>query len=116
MGNALLDKQMEVQSAVFAAGWEEGAQYALDCMMIALHNRGIGEIRMLEILEDFKKIHNEHIVCFDPKEAEADYHRELLDREMKSILKDKAQPFEERYPCSLKIRYDKPYKQHKKRR
>ena len=115
--NAYLNKQKLERSAVFVAGWEEGAQYVQDCMMIALHNRGIGEKRMMEIMEDFKNIHNEHIVCFDPKEAEADYHRELLDREMKAILKDKAQPFEERYPVSIKIRYDKPLRErHRKKR
>lgn len=89
-------------------------QFCVDLMTIVLHKRGYGAERMTAIIEEFIKLHDKYLTAFDVTHPEADYYRELLDREMRSVFGDKADPFEERYPTVKEIRYDKPYK-HKKR-
>lgn len=117
MGKNFLERQWELRQAAYEAGFEEGVQYAQDCMVEAMRGRGYGENRMIGLLEDFEKIYNNHFCCFDPEHPEADYHRVLLDREQKAAFGEKAEPFEKRFPYALKIRYDKPIREkHRKKR
>ena len=114
MGKNFLERQEEIRKGFHAFGFDDGVQYAQDCMVAAIHHRGYGKKRMMELLNEFADIYNEHFCAFEPKNPLADYHRELLDREMQSALGDKAEPFAKRYPYAAKIRYDKP--QRKKKR
>lgn len=116
MGNAYLKKQTAAQNAVFDTAQDFMLQFCVDLMTIVFHKRGYGAERMKDAIEDFMQLHDKYLTAFDVKHPEADYHRELLDREMRSVFGDEASPFEERYPMAKKIRYDKPMKQHKKRR
>lgn len=115
MHNAYLKKQQAVQNALFDATQDFMLQFCVDLMTIVLHNRGYGAERMTAVIEEFMEMHNKYIDAFDVKNPEADYVRELLDREMRSVFGDKADSFDVRYPMAKEIRYDKPLK-HKKRR
>ena len=115
MGKNFLERQEELRKGFYWAGFDEGVQYAQDCMVAAIHHRGHGEKRMMELLDEFAEIHNEHFCAFDPENPLADYHRELLDRDMQSALGEKAEPFEKRFPYAAKIRYDKPIRHKGKR-
>lgn len=112
--NAYLKKQKAVQQAVFEAAQDFMMQFDVDIMTIVLHNRGFGAERMEAIINEFMELHDKYIAAFDVQDPEADYMRELLDREMRSVFGDKASPFNERYPIAKEIRYDKPLR-HKKR-
>ena len=117
MGSAFLDKIEKEKQAAFSAGFDEGVQYAQDCMISAMREGNVVSKPVVEkILKVFEEKFNKFFICFDPKEPEADYQRELIDRDQIEVFGEKAETFEERYPYALKIRYGKPIREHKKRR
>lgn len=112
--NAYFKKQDAVKNAVFDVTQDFMLQFCVDLMTIVLHNRGYGAERMTAAIEEFMELHNKYINAFNVKNPEADYFRELLDREMRSVFGDKTDPFDVRYPMAKEIRYDKPMRHKKK--
>lgn len=108
MGNAYLDRQKAKQDIMIRAAQEMMMQYDADIFAVLLHRRGYGAERMTALNKEFQEMHAKFLIAFDPKEPEADYYRELLDRELRDIYGDKMEPFEKRYPVAHDIRYDKP--------
>lgn len=114
MRNAYLEKKNAEKRALIRAAQEMMAQYDVDIFTMVLHRRGYGEARMTELLHEFLKLQEEYLIAFDPNEPEADYYRELLDREMRAVYGEKADPFEVRYPMAKSIFYDRPLRHKKK--
>lgn len=110
MGNQYLDRQKAKQTIMLRVAQEIATQYAVDCFTVLLHERGYGAERMTALLKDFAEMQEKFLVAFDPKEPEADYYREVLDRELRAIYGSKADPFEVRYPAAYDILYDKPFR------
>lgn len=114
MSNAYLNKQKAAHNAVFDTAQELVTQFCVDVFTIILHNREhYGHGRMLEVRAEFEELRKKYSVCFDTKHPEADYYRELLDREMRAVHGDEANKFEDRYPMAREILYDKPVKTEK---
>lgn len=122
MGKNFLERQEELRQASYEAGFEEGVQYAQDCMVSAMREDNMVSKPVVEkILKVFAEKFEKRSICFNPKHPEADYQRELLDRDQIEVFGEKAEAFEKRYPYALKIRYDKPcqekhHKRHHKKR
>lgn len=115
MRNSYLDRQSAKQDIIIRAAQDIATQFSADCFISAMReNNRVSKNVVKEILEDYKKKHEKYIVCFDPKHPEADYYRELLDRDQREVFGNETAPFEERYPVAHDIRYDKPLR-HKKR-
>ena len=116
MGNAYLDKQKAKQDKIIRTAQDVAVQYTFDCMVSAMReNNRVSKTAILEIREIFDEKFEKFLVCFDPKHPEADYYRELLDRDQREVFREKAESFEERYPSAYDIRYDKPDRHKKKR-
>ena len=95
---------------------EQMQQFDVDIWSMLLHNEeGYGKKRLTELIHKFIALHEKYIIAFDPKHPEADYFRELLDREMRDIWGEEADPFDVRFPYAKQIFYDKPMKHKKKR-
>ena len=118
MGNHYLEKQEAVRRANVIVAQDQMQQYDVDIWSVLLHNKkGFGKKVLRELITDFVALHEKYLIAFDPTHPEADYYRELLDRELREIWGDEMEEFEQRHPFAKKIRYDKPAKhQHKKRR
>lgn len=116
MGNAYLDKRKAEIDANVVAGQDAATQFTIDCMMRLLHRHyGFGESRAHFLVTRLIEMMSEERKMFDPEEPEADYKREVADRELKETFGKYFNPFDERYPHARKIRYDKPARKKKKK-
>jgi hypothetical protein len=115
MSNGYLNRKNAERNALIFAAQDAMMQYDVDILTILLHSRGYGKTRMMTLIDEFIKLHDKYMIAFDPSEPEADYYRELLDREMRAVFGEDADPFEVRFPAAKQIFYDKPMK-HKKRK
>lgn len=95
-------------------GQEITAQYMVDCMLIALHDRfGFGAKRADEIVSAVQEIHDHFAGVFEPnprRNPECDYQRSELDECLRRIYGDtddkgRAATFKERCPIVKEVKY-----------
>lgn len=116
MGNAYMNKQKKQREEIIQAAQDIASQFIVDCMISAMReNNKVSKNAVKEILAEFEKKRTKYIVCFDPKHPEADYYRELLDRDQKEVFGAATKLFDERYPFAYDIRYDKPLRNKERR-
>lgn len=108
MGNAYLDRRAAREDAIIAMAQAQEQQYLCDIFSQLLYDKyGFAEKRLLELLKDVIKMHDDDVYMFYPKEPEADVKREHYDRKLKQIFPTAFAPFDERYPHAHKIFYGK---------
>lgn len=110
-GNSYLDKlEIKRQASVIAAE-ETAKQLCMDTAQIALHRMGWGYDKIMEFSLMWADLYNHYFGALQkPKskqEDERDLFRDHMDKELKDIVKNKAEfiPFEERYRYAGKVFY-----------
>ena len=110
-----LAQQRMMQQCFIDVGEQFGIQKMWDYICIVLHDPKVmgkdtfGAKRLEKIFEAMKKMADEYSTAFS-QDKEADYYQEMLDRQLRDIWGDKAEPFYVRYPDLKKIKYDKARK------
>ena len=93
-------------------------QYMVDTLQITLRKRGWGYDRIMELTKDWMETRNEFKEAIEPMKPECDVKQEEMQRWFKDICankKIKPLEFYERYPFLKRVRYDRPYKEKKKK-
>lgn len=93
------------------AGMLVGEQFAMDCIMIALHRQGWGYERIRRLLDQTREIADYYGDAMHGS-MEQDVIQERMDRELRDIVKDHQifAPFGERYPHVKSWDYQRPVK------
>ena len=93
-------------------------QYMIDTLQITMRKRGLGYDRIMDITMDWKETRDEFKPALEPSNPECDVKQEEMQRWFKDISANKKiVPLEiyERYPFLKRERYDRPYKEKKKK-
>lgn len=96
-------------------GEKLGIQKMWDYLCITLHDPNVmgkdtfGANRLEKVFDSMQKLANEYHIAFT-QDKEADYYQDLMDRQLKDIYGDKAEPFYVRYPDLKQIQYNKARK------
>lgn len=110
-----LAQQKQMQQDCIDLGEKFGIQKMWDYISIVLHDPDVmgkdtfGAQRLDKIYEAMKKLADEYSVAFS-QDKEADYYQDMMDRQLKEVYGDRAEPFYVRYPELKKIKYDKARK------
>lgn len=115
MGKNLLQRQEEMNKAMFSAGEDVGLNRTLDMIMLVLTDPKymgkdtFGKKRFLRIWEGLKEMDKQYCNAFTD-DVDADVCQEKIDARWKALLGDDAQTFYERYPMLKKFDYTKSKK------
>ena len=93
-------------------------QYMIDTLQITMRKRGWGYDRIMDLTMDWKKTRDEFKPALETSHPECDVKQEEMQRWFKDICRrKKIKPLEmyERYPFLKRVRYDRPYKEKKKK-
>lgn len=93
-------------------------QYMIDTLQITMRKRGLGYDRIMDITMDWKKTRDEFRPALEPSNPECDVKQEEMQRWFKDICANKRivpLEFYERYPFLKRVRYDRKYKEKKKK-
>ena len=93
-------------------------QYMIDTLQITMRKRGLGYDRIMDITMDWKETRDEFKPALEPSNPECDVKQEEMQRWFEDICANKKLqpiPFYERYPFLKRVRYDRPYKEKKKK-
>lgn len=102
------EKKVARENALILTARNLAEQYMMDCLVCSMRKNGISKNKVAQIVKDSAEFYDKFLICFDRKHPEADYYRELLDREQRDVFADKTDKFEDRYPAAYQIYYDKP--------
>ena len=105
--NAFLQKQQIMIKVYVDATEAIMKQFMVDTLQIAIHEEfGFGYDRIERLTKAWGEKYSEFYKCLGTQDAEADYLRECLDRQLKEVIGDKMEliNFEERYPDIKKIK------------
>lgn len=107
MKNAYIERQQKMRQIYMNAAESIMKQFMLDTLQCTLHDAGFGYDRILQITEQWGAKYSTYYPALGVKNVEADYLRECLDRELRSLIRDKQRfyPFAERYPEIKEITY-----------
>lgn len=107
MKNAYIERQQKMRQIYMNAAESIMKQFMLDTLQCALHDYGFGYDRVLQITKMWGDKYSTYYPALGTKDAEADYLRECLDRELRNLIHDKQQfyPFAQRYPEIKEITY-----------
>lgn len=102
------------QQAYLTAGEKIGFQMACDYIAIALNSsecmgaKGVMSGEKIEHIMEFAvALDNDYWKAFSPRDPEADYYQDKLDKRQRKIYKNKTQPFAQRYPYIKACKYEK---------
>lgn len=106
--NDYLKRQEAVRKEMINRGLLCGQQFALDCMLIALHRSGWGYDRLKRLLEECEVVSDCYADALRPC-MEQDVRQEQMDAELRDIVKGRQEfaPFAERYPDIRTAGYDR---------
>lgn len=93
-------------------------QYMIDTLQITMRKRGLGYDRIMDITMDWKETRDEFKPALEPSNPECDVKQEEMQRWFKDICANKKivpLEFYDRYPFLKRVRYDRPYKEKKKK-
>lgn len=93
-------------------------QFMIDTLQITMRKRGWGYDRIMELTEDWKETRDELREAIEPNHKECDVKQEEMQRWFEDICENKKLqpiPFYERYPFLKRVRYDRKYKEKKKK-
>ena len=93
-------------------------QYMIDTLQITMRKRGWGYDRIMALTMDWKETRDELREAIEPNHKECDVKQEEMQRWFKDICANKKiEPLEfyERYPFLKRVRYDRKYKEKKKK-
>ena len=93
-------------------------QYMIDTLQITMRKRGLGYDRIMDITMDWKETRDEFKPALEPSNPECDVKQEEMQRWFEDICRrKKIRPiaFNDRYPFLKRVRYDRPYKEKKKK-
>ena len=93
-------------------------QFMIDTLQITMRKRGWGYDRIMELTEDWKETRDELREAIEPNHKECDVKQEKMQRWFEDICANKKLqpiPFYERYPFLKRVRYDRKYKEKKKK-
>lgn len=93
-------------------------QYMIDTLQITMRKRGWGYDRIMALTMDWKETRDELKEAIEPNHKECDVKQEEMQRWFADICANKKLqpiPFYERYPFLKRVRYDRKYKEKKKK-
>jgi hypothetical protein len=93
-------------------------QYMIDTLQITMRKRGWGYDRIMALTMDWKETRDELREAIEPNHKECDVKQEKMQRWFEDICANKKLqpiPFYERYPFLKRVRYDRKYKEKKKK-
>lgn len=93
-------------------------QFMIDTLQITMRKRGWGYDRIMALTMDWKKTRDELREAIEPNHKECDVKQEKMQRWFEDICANKKLqpiPFYERYPFLKRVRYDRKYKEKKKK-
>lgn len=93
-------------------------QYMVDTLQITMRKKGWGYDRIMALTMDWKETRDDLKAAIEPENKMADVKQEEMQRWFKDICANKkVEPLEfyERYPFLKRVRYDKKYKEKKKK-
>lgn len=93
-------------------------QFMIDTLQITMRKRGWGYDRIMDLTMDWKETRDELKEAIEPNHKECDVKQEKMQRWFEEICANKKlQPIEfyERYPFLKRVRYDRKYKERKKK-
>ena len=93
-------------------------QFMIDTLQITMRKRGWGYDRIMALTMDWKETRDELKEAIEPNHKECDVKQEKMQRWFEDICANKKLqpiPFYERYPFLKRVRYDRPYKEKKKK-
>ena len=93
-------------------------QFMIDTLQITMRKRGWGYDRIMGLTEDWKETRDELREAIEPNHKECDVKQEEMQRWFEDICRrKKIKPLEmyDRYPFLKRVRYDRPYKEKKKK-
>lgn len=111
--NAYLEKRRQETGTYIKATEEIIRQMMCDTLTITLHQEfGFGYERVSRVLTAWGANYNHFMNACDIKHPEADYHQEVLDRQLQYICRGHDfYPFKERYPKIKEIKYTRKSKE-----
>ena len=93
-------------------------QFMVDTLQITMRKKGWGYDKIMDLTLDWEKTRAELKEAIEPNHPECDIKQEEMQRWFKDICAHKKiEPLEfyERYPFLKRVRYDRPYKEKKKK-
>ena len=101
-------KQAAARRECINIGIRFGEQRTLDFLECALHRKGWGYDRIMDLLKEMAELDAYYLPAFTA-EMESDVYQERLDNELRDIVKNRCEfiPFEKRYPEVHRLGYDK---------
>ena len=93
-------------------------QFMIDTLQITMRKRGWGYDRIMALTMDWKETRDELREAIEPNHKECDVKQEKMQRWFEDICANKKLqpiPFYERYPFLKRVRYDRKYKEKKKK-
>lgn len=106
--NAYIANQQKKILQAANDGMRHGEQYAIDCVMIALHRQGWGYQRIKRLFDDVTEIADYYALATHPG-MEQDVYQERMDAELRSFVDGNQDfsPFSDRYPLVKTVGYDR---------
>ena len=114
--NAFLERQRQMEDAMFQAGMRCGIQYNNDIDHIVLNDPDImgkdvmGAKRLEKIHKAAEAMSEYYEPALDARKPEADVFRDRMDKKLRKIWGDRMVPFEERLDELKKCRYGRENK------
>lgn len=107
MKSGYLQRERQKRQAYIDATEAIMKQFMLDTLQCALHDYGFGYDRVLQITKMWGDKYSTYYPALGTKDAEADYLRECLDRELRNLIRDRSEfyDFRQRYPEIREITY-----------
>lgn len=106
--NDLLNRIAKAREDAMDTGVRIMMQFMEDTLEVALHRKGYGFKRVMDIINLWEEVRKEYKVALYPSDPEADVAQEHMDAELQAICKDEMtiEPYPKRYPEIKKITYE----------